>query len=116
MEVGIIQKQIVYSDSSAVLIGQLPANAKIIDVKALVSTAFNATTTDLIDVGTSADADHYCNDIDVSSTGEASRTLLNVGAVESSTDPTKVYATFTQTGTAATAGACTIVVEYVFDE
>lgn len=93
----------------------LPAGAKIVDVKAFVTTAFNAATTNVITVGTNATT---YNNIVASGTitpgtlGAYAGVLATYGALTFATDATP-FVTYTQTGTAATAGSAIIVIQYV---
>lgn len=112
-----IQKPLIYTDTTAALIGQLPPNAYVTQIRALVTTAFNSGGADVVDVGISGTAAHFANDIDVSSTGSASVTLTaQAGVVQSDSDSTEVYATYIPAATAASTGAAKIVVEYAFNE
>lgn len=114
-EIYAIETAITFSSTTATLIGQLPPNAYIIRIEVAVTTAFNGGNNDYVDVGTSASAAAYANDIDVSSTGIASGTVIDA-SVQSTANPTEVYATYIATATVATAGAGRVVVEYVFNE
>lgn len=104
-----------YTDTSAKNLFKLPAGAKIISVILDVVTAFNAGTTNVIDIGTSADGALYVNDAAAGTTGHFTCTLvagnlasiINVG-----TSDVQVTATFVPTGTAASAGAANISVQY----
>ena len=115
-QTGQISNTVAFSDSSAVNLDFLPPNAFVIDVKVAVLTAFDAGTTNQIDVGTSADPDHYANNVDVSSSGDASVTLLNGGEISSTSEPTQLTATYAQTGTAATAGSARVIVTYGYND
>lgn len=114
-EIYVIEEAITYSSTTAFLVGQLPPNAYIVRIGIAVTTAFNGGNTDYVDVGTSGTPAQFANDIDVSSTGIASGTVLDA-AIQSAVDPTEVYATYIATATVATAGAGRVFVEYVFNE
>lgn len=104
-----------YTDTSAKNLFKLPAGAKIISVILDVTTAFNAGTTNVIDIGTTADGALYVNDAAGGTTGHFTCTLvaanlasmLNIGTAD-----VQVTATYVPTGTAASTGAATISVQY----
>lgn len=113
-----VRKTVNYNDTNigtadSVVVGYLPANAEIVDVKVNVLTAFNAATTNVLTVGTSSgsDADIVgAGDVDESTTGVYSVTK---GWGLSLTADTKIYAKYTQTGTAATTGKARILISYI---
>ena len=109
-----ITNTIAYSNSSAVTIGTIPANAQIVDVNIDVTTAFNAGTNDLISVGKSGSAAAFVADTDVSSAGRASVATTGVYSAWADTGSSEVdvTATYTQTGTAASAGAARVTIVY----
>lgn len=92
----------------------LPQGAFITDVKVEIATAFNAATTNIITVGTNTST--YNNvvaagDVAPNSTGVTSVTRGQGRSIANATD-TLLQATYSQTGTSATAGAAFIVVTY----
>lgn len=110
-----LRKSIAYTDEdTAVTIGIIPSGSVIL--KALsgvtVSTAFNAATTNQLDIGNSGDPNLY-------------GTLLALGATDFVpldeavsylvTQDTTITATVTLTGTAATAGAAEVTIAYIPD-
>lgn len=109
-----VTNTIAYSDSSAVTIGTIPANAQIIDINIDVTTAFNAGTNDLISVGKSGSAAAFVANTDVSSAGRASVATTGAYSAWADTGSTEVAvtATYTQSGTAATAGAARVTIVY----
>lgn len=114
---GYIQKQIGFGDTTATLLGQLPPNAYISEIRVLVTQNFDAGSTDVIDIGTSSSANRYANDIDVSSTGVATVThTAFVGAVESVSDPTEIYAIYVPSGSAVTQGQCKVIISIGYNE
>ena len=109
-----VTNTIAYTDSAAVTIGTIPANAQIIDINIDVTTAFNAGTTNTMTVGKSGSAAAYVASTSVGAAGRASvattgvySAWADVGAAE-----VPVTATFAQTGTAASAGAARVTVVY----
>jgi len=109
-----VTNTVAYTDSSAVTIGTIPANAQIIDINIDVTTAFNAVTTNTVTVGKSGSAAAYVASTSVGSAGRASvastgvySAWADVGSAE-----VPVTATYSQTGTAASAGAMRVTVVY----
>ena len=105
---------IAYTDSSAVTVGTIPANAQIIDINIDVTTAFDAGTTNTIEVGNSGNADAYVTATAVGSAGRASVATTGVYAdwADVGSAEVAVTATYAQTGTAAAAGAARVTVVY----
>jgi hypothetical protein len=105
---------IAYTDSSAVTVGTIPANAQIIDINIDVTTAFDAGTTNTIEVGNSSNSDAYVTATDVDAAGRASVATTGVYAdwADVGTAEVAVTAAYTQSGTAATAGAARVTVVY----
>lgn len=109
-----VTNTVAYSDSGAVTIGTIPANAQIVDINIDVTTAFNAATTNTVTVGKSGSAAAFVASTSVGSAGRASvastgvySAWADVGAAE-----VPVTATYGQTGTAASAGAMRVTVVY----
>lgn len=102
--------------STGVVIGTLPATAIVTRWVVHVTTAFNAATTNVLEVGTNASS---YNDIAASASTVAGTAGVKSGDVAASTArgrlaaDTPVRAIYTQTGTAATAGSAEVVVFYV---
>ena len=109
---GAISKIITFANTTSLSLGFLPPNSIITGIKVLVGTAFNAGGADVIDVGDDTTANKFANDVNVASTGSATVTLDNVGAVESSTASTEIKAIYVPAGSTPTAGSGYIVVEY----
>lgn len=113
--------------STGVKFGALPQGAYITSVKCFVTTAFNAGTTNVLAMGTTAagsdilaggtTANINCNP---ASTGnQALGAAAGVGLTVAAGNPTgsnggfDLFARYTQTGTAATTGQVTFVIDYV---
>ena len=82
-------------------------------MKVRIDTAFNAGTTNVLTVGTNAGSDNNivaAADVNEAATGTTS---VTTGIGLSIAADTPVYVRYTQSGTAATAGAATIVILYV---
>jgi uncharacterized membrane protein len=107
---------IAYTNSTAVTIATLPANAQIVDINIDVTTAFNAATTNTVTVGKTGSAAAYVASTSVGSTGRASVASTGVYSAWADTGSSDVSATITysQTGTAATAGAARVTIVYKY--
>lgn len=114
-KLGVLQASVTYANSSAVFVGNLPANAYITSIKCIVTTAFSAG--DVIDIGVSGTANKFSDNIDVDAVGAATVTLATAGlGVQSTTAATAVYATYVATATGSDVGAAEISVEYAYKE
>ncbi len=107
---------IAYTDTSAVTIATLPANAQIISINIDVTTAFNAATTNTVTVGKTGSAAAFVASTSVGSAGRASVATTGVYSAWADTGDSEVSATVTysQTGTAATAGAARVTIVYKY--
>jgi hypothetical protein len=112
--VSAVTNTIAYTDSSAVTIGSIPANAQIIDINIDVTTAFNAATTNTITVGKSGSAAAFVASTSIGSAGRASVATTGVYSAwaDAGSYDVPVTATYSQTGTAATAGAARVTIVY----
>lgn len=114
--VGHIRRTITWDASgvaTGVPIGALEAGAIPLRASVYVSTAFNAGTTNVLVLGTAADDDGFITSANAAAdaTGLKAGTGALLGAPLAAN--TVVYAKFTQTGTAASAGKAVLVVEFV---
>lgn len=93
----------------------LPANAVVLYTSVGIQTAFNAATTNVLIVGTAADPDALvaAAGADETAVGVTNVVPATLGGIMSSSVDTELFWTYTQSGTAATTGAATIVVAYV---
>jgi hypothetical protein len=110
-----ITATIAYTDTGAVTIGTLPAGAQIVDVNIDVTTAFNAATTNTVTVGKTGTAAAFVTATSVGTAGRASVATTGVYSAWANVGTSDVdYATVTysQTGTAATAGAARVTIVY----
>jgi hypothetical protein len=105
-----------YTNASAVTIATIPAGAQIVDINIDVTTAFNAGTTNTVTVGTSASAASYVTSTSVGSAGRASVATTGVYSAWANTGTSDLVATITysQTGTAASAGAARVTIVYKY--
>jgi hypothetical protein len=102
------------STDDTILVGVLPAGAVIYDGIVKVTTAFNAATTNYINVGVVGDDDGIVDQGDLDLTAVEWQSSRR-GCDLTLTSDTPVYVTYDQTGTAATTGAAEIIVAYIPD-
>jgi len=109
-----VTNTIAYTDSSAVTIGTIPANAQIVNINIDVTTAFNAASTNTITVGKSGSAAAFVASTSIGSAGRASVATTGVYSAWADVGSAEVpvTATYAQTGTAATAGAARVTIVY----
>lgn len=117
--VGYISKTIAFNTTGigtdqTVEVGQLPEGARVIDGVVYVTTAFNAATTNVLTVGTGTSTNEYFGSSDVTEGTPAGYAMptANRGIVVG-TGGAIVYVKYTQTGTAATTGAATVILTYI---
>lgn len=111
-----LRKTIVFGDDgTAVTVGIVPAGAVILKPASGVQvvTAFNAGTSNVLDIGTTADADLFGTDLAL---GSANFVALDeaIGGYRVDSDAT-ITATPALTGTAATAGEAEVLIAYIPD-
>jgi len=97
------------------VIGTLPKGAMLVRISVLVKTAFNAATTNNLLLGTTAAGNDIATTSDSGAGSTGFKAVTTGLALSLPTGDRLVYATYTQTGTAATAGAAEIVLEYIPD-
>jgi len=103
------RKRINYNDvniANGVFFGTLPAGAMLVQQNVRVNTAFNAGTTNAINVGTTAGGSQLFTD--AATAGARAPAVANL---QFATD-TDLFVQYAQTGTAATAGQADIFIEY----
>jgi uncharacterized membrane protein len=105
---------IAYTNATAVTIATIPANSQIVDIHIDVTTAFNAASTNTVTVGKTGSAAAFVAATSVGSAGRASVATTGVYSAWADTGSSDVSATvtFSQTGTAATAGAARVTIVY----
>ena len=106
---------VAFTDTSAKTLFQLPRGAVVTQVQVDVNTAFDAGTTNTLDVGTGATADNLVDGADVSSIARLFP-VQDVPTLTPLTANTDVTATFIPSGTAATVGAAYVTVRYIMVE
>lgn len=118
-QVQYLRFDVTYSDSgisSGVSKTTLPSGAIIIGTDALITTTFNAQTTNVLTVGTNGTTATNIvasGDVDETTAGLTQNIKPTSAALGKISGDALVWTKFTQTGTAATQGAATIIIKYV---
>lgn len=112
-----MRKSFTYADDGSTLtIGKVPAGAIVINAGVIVKTAFNAGSTNVLDIGTEADPDGFATDLALGTVG---RVLADELATSNDLGPysadTTLVCVVDLTGTAATTGEGEVFVEYIPD-
>ena len=97
-------------------IATLPANSQIFQITVDVTTVFDAASTNTLDLGDGSTADEYADALALGTLGRvlATSDISQVGnLIDIGTSDITVTATYNQTGSVATAGACTVTVLYL---
>lgn len=111
-----LRKKVSYLDgaTAVVQVGTLPVGAIVLRGGVVVTTAFNAASTNVLDIGTVADDDGFATDLAMGTIGvivaDEMATSNDMGPF---TANTSIIATHAQTGTAATAGEGYVWIEYM---
>lgn len=110
-----LRKDITFNDNGLVItLGKLPPGAIVINAGVVVTTAFNAGSTNVLDIGTSDDDDGFATDLALGTIGRiAADELATSNDLYSATAEITCTATVALSGTAATAGAGVVFVEYL---
>ena len=110
-----LRKTVTFEDDAAVTVGILPEGAVIVpDLSyAVVTTAFNAATTNTLHVGSSGDNDLFATALAMGSIASVKFDEMTASNLLSA--DTTITATYNQSGTAATAGSVEVIVAYIPD-
>lgn len=109
-----LRKAIAYTDNGVVVtVGRLPEGAVVINAGVVVTTAFNAGTGNVLDIGTSGDDDGFATDLALGTVGRIAADELATSNDLYSTSEVTITATVALSGTAATAGAGIVFVEFL---
>lgn len=113
----VISKDFTFADDGSTLtIGVAPVGATVIRGGVVVSTAFNAGTTNVLDIGTSGDADGFATDLALGTVGVISADeMATTNDAGPFTSDTTITCTVDLTGTAATTGVGRAWVEFILD-
>lgn len=109
-----LRAPIAYTDGT-VTVGVLPAGAVVVGGGVVVTTAFNDSGADLIDIGTSADPDGLATDLDASAVGLKAADELATSNDLYSTSEVTITATYAGANADASAGAGIVYVEFLAD-
>lgn len=115
-QVHYIRKLVNYNTTgiaAGIIIGTLPAGAQITHVATNVTTAFNAATTNVLTVGTTATGGEIATSAENAAGTAGYKQPVAGQALAVPTVDKDVYMSYTQSGTAATAGSATVVISYV---
>lgn len=110
-----LRKGIDYTDTSTVTIGKLPAGAIVVGAGVIVTTAWDSGTSDVLDIGTSGDGDGFATDLSLQTIGNIVWDELATSNDLYSTSEVTITAAVASVGTAATAGAGEIYIQYIPD-
>lgn len=101
------------STADTIVVGKVPAGSQIVSCIVRITAAFNAATTNVLTVGTSAGSNaDVISDADLTE-GVVGTTIGTRGCDLNFAADTSIYAKYTQSGTAATAGSALITILYV---
>lgn len=114
-QVHYLRKAITYSDTYPVTVGKLPPRAVVLRGGVAVTTAFNAGTTNVLDIGTSGDDDGFATDLALGTIGVITADEMATSNDFYSTSSQTITCTYAQTGAAATAGAGIVWIEFLVD-
>jgi hypothetical protein len=116
-----LRKTVTFADNGVpVVLGVLPAGAQIVNLISgvYIQTAFNAGTTNVLDIGTTADDDVYATDLALGTRAfvaiDEAATATTVNTWLTTADVT-LTATVALSGTAATAGSAVVQIVYSVD-
>lgn len=109
-----LAKKVTFADNGvAKTLGVIPAGAVVIGSGVVVTAAFNAGTTNTLNIGTSADDDGFATLLALGTIGNIVWDELATSNDLYQTSDTTLTATVVLTGTAATAGTGFVYVQYV---
>lgn len=112
-QVHYFRRRITFSETGTLTIGSIPAGAVVINAGVVVTTAFNAGTTNTLDIGTSADTDGFATALALGTIGRIVADEMATSNDLYSTSEVTLQCVVTLGGTAATAGEGFVYVEYI---
>jgi hypothetical protein len=113
-QTGFFRRRIIFSETGTLTIGVIPAGAVVINAGVVVTTAFNAGTTNTLDIGTSGDTDGFATALALGTIGRIVADEMATSNDLYSTSEVTLQCVVTLSGTAATAGEGFVYVEYMF--
>lgn len=113
----VISKDFTFADNGLTLeLGYVPVGATVIRGGVVVSTAFNAGTGNVLDIGTAADPDGFATDLALGTIGViAADEMATTNDAGPFTSDTQIVCVPALSGTAATAGVGRAWVEFIVD-
>ena len=99
--------------TDTVKVGTVPAGSMLMPAQVRITTAFNAASTNVLIVGTSSGSDADIVGASEVQEGSTGVTIVATGFALTFSSDTAIYVKYSQTGTAATAGAATIIIPYI---
>jgi hypothetical protein len=116
-QVHYLSKAFTYADDGSTLtLGWVPAGGRVIRGGVVVSTAFDAGSTNVLDIGTAADTDGFATDLALGTIGViATDEMATTNDAYCSAD-TEIQCVVDLTGTAATAGVGLAWVEFILPQ
>jgi hypothetical protein len=113
-QVHYLSKAIVFGDDGSTLtLGKVPPYAAVIRGGVVVTTAFNAGSTNVLDIGTSDDTDGFATDLALGTVGVIVADEMATSNDSFATTERTIQCVVDLTGTAATTGAGYVWVEYI---
>lgn len=113
----VIAGTIAYTDTTAKSIGGIPAGAVVLGAVVSTSTAFNAATTNNLNIGltdsTGTVANAYAALLPIGPVGTTATPVAALSTNVILSRPTTITATYVPTGGGQTAGAATVIVRFV---
>lgn len=98
--------------SDTVKVGRVQAGTRLLSTDVFVTAAFNAATTNVLTVGTSSGSNADIVGAAELNEGVTGATKVLTGNALTFTVDTDIYVKYTQTGTAATTGAATVLISF----
>lgn len=114
--INVMRKRITYLNAgTAVVIGTLPAGAIVVGGGVQLVTTFNDSGTDLLDIGSTADADEFASALVISATAPVWIAADELATNNSYSDTAEITVTATYTGQNGdpSAGVADIVIYYI---
>jgi hypothetical protein len=113
-QVHYLTKAFTYSDDGSTLdMGTVPAGGYVVRGGVVVTTAFNAGSTNVLDIGTSSDTDGFATDLALGTVGVIVADEMATSNDAYCSADTLIQCVVDLTGTAATTGAGLAWVEYI---
>ena len=104
---------LVAAGTAGLQVDTLPAGARVLRTHAFIETAFNAATTNVLDVGTLIDPDQFMPTATALAGATGLKTFVPTGLGGVIAVDTAVLAIYSYSGTAPTTGLATVIIEYV---